>query len=116
MDFRSLALAASALVALSPAIASAAPEDAALSACVRAFADKITPAGASAPSVKVAYPQHVASPITDYYARSFTFTMSARNTKTGNQFAQATCQANSHGDILAISTKTDSKAATLASR
>lgn len=117
MDFRKLALAAAVLVAFSPTLASAAPEDAALSACVRAFADKITPAGVSAPAVKVAYPQkHVPGPITDYYARSFTFTMSAKNKKTGNQFAQATCTANSRGDVLAISTKADSNAATLALR
>ena len=115
MHLRTLSLAAALLVGLSPAIALAAPEDAALSACVRAFADKITPAGASAPAVRVAYP-HAASPITDYYARSFIFTMSAKNTKTGSQIAQATCKANTHGEILAISTKTDSAVAALASR
>jgi hypothetical protein len=117
MDFRKLSLAATALVALSPVLANAAPEDAALSACVRAFADKIMPAGADAPSVKVAYPQqHVASPILDYYARSFTFTMSAKNIKTGAEFAQATCEANIHGEILTLSTKSDPSVTTLAAR
>jgi hypothetical protein len=115
MDFRKLSLAAAALVTLAPVLASANPEDAALSSCVRAFADKINTPGAATPTVKIAYPQkHAGSSVADYYARNFTFTMSAR--KSGAEVAQATCQASAHGEVLSLVTSPQSLVATLAAR
>jgi hypothetical protein len=101
MNIRNLSLAFASIVAVSPLVASASPEDAALNACVKAFASSIAAPGASTPAFKLNYAQrHFVSPVTDYYAHSFTFTMKAQNPKTGLAFASATCSASLRGDVL----------------
>jgi hypothetical protein len=111
MDFRKLALATTATTAiasLSPTLCAADPSDAALSACVKAFAAKITTPGAETPAVRIDYPQrHAVGSVMDYYARNYTFTMSARRVKSGAEFAQATCLADSRGVVISFDTKLD---------
>src|SRR5271154_1569886 len=106
MDLRTIALATAAVAALSPAISAANPTDTAMSACVQAFAAKITPPGTETPAVKVAYPQQhaAAATVMDYYARNYSFTMSARKVKSGAEFAQATCLADARGVVLSFHT------------
>jgi hypothetical protein len=118
MDFRKIAVATAAVAALSPAISAANPSDTAMSACVQAFAAKITQPGAETPAVKVDYkPQHAAaSTVMDYYARNYSFTMSARKVKSGTEFAQATCLADSRGVVLSFHTKNAEDVTKLASR
>jgi hypothetical protein len=60
--------------------------------------------------------RHFSSPITDYYARNYTFKMKAQSAKTGTAFASATCSADTHGDVLELTTTTLPTDATLASR
>lgn len=117
MDFRTIALATAAVAALSPAISAANPTDAAMSACVQAFAAKITVPGSETPAVRVNYAQHdAASPVLDYYARNFQFTMSARKVKSGTEFAQATCLADGRGVVLSFHTKNVDEVTKVASR
>ncbi len=117
MDFRKIALATAAIAALSPAISAANPTDAALSACVKAFAAKITTPGAELPAVKVDYRQReAASTVMDYYARNYSFTMSARKVQSGTEFAQATCLADDRGVVLSFHTKKVEDATKLAAR
>jgi hypothetical protein len=118
MDFRTIALATAAVAALSPAISAANPSDTAMSACVQAFAAKITPAGTDSPTVKVEYKQQhdAASSVMDYYARNYSFTMSARKVKSGTEFAQATCLADASGVVLSFHTNNLDEVTKLASR
>jgi hypothetical protein len=119
MNIRKLSLAIITIAAISPVVASASPEDAALNACVKAFASSIAAPGAAAPAFKVNYAQrHFVSPITDYYARNYTFTMKAQNPKTGTAFASATCSADTHGEVLEFTStaKPADSATTLAAR
>lgn len=118
MDFRKVALTTAALAALSPAISAANPTDTAMSACVQAFAAKITVPGAESPAVKVDYKQQSApaSTVMDYYARNYSFTMSARKVKSGTEFAQATCLADGRGVVLSFHTKKFEESTKLAAR
>jgi hypothetical protein len=101
MNFRNLSLAITAIAAISPVVASASPEDAALKACVKAFASSIAAPGVASPAFKVNYAQKpFVSPVTDYFTRSYSFTMKAQNPKTGLAFASATCSADMHGAVL----------------
>jgi hypothetical protein len=101
-------IATTTLAALSPAISVADPSDTALSACVKAFAAKITVPGAEPPAVKIDYPQrHSVGSVMDYYARNYTFTMTARKVKSGTEFAQATCLADSRGVVISFNSKLD---------
>lgn len=117
MDFRKIALTTAAVAALSPAICAANPTDTAMSACVQAFAAKITTPGAESPAVKVDYKQHeAASPVMDYYARNYQFTMSARKVKSGTEFAHATCLADARGVVLSFHSKNVDEVTKLAAR
>ena len=117
MDFRTIALLTAAVAALSPAISAAHPSDTAMSACVQAFAAKITVPGTETPAVRVNYQQHeAASTVMDYYARNYQFTMSARKVKSGTEFAQATCLADARGVVLSFHTKIVDEVTKLASR
>jgi hypothetical protein len=117
MNIRKLSLAIITIAAISPVAAYAAPEDAALNACAKAFAMSIGAPGATAPVYKLNYAQrHFDSPITDYYARNYTFKMKAQNAKTGTAFASATCSADTHGDVLELTSTATPTGATLAAR
>jgi hypothetical protein len=118
MNIRKLSLAIVTIAAISPIVASASPEEAALNACAKAFASSIAAPGAAAPAFKLNYAQqHFSSPVTDYYARSYTFTMKAQNPKTGTAFASATCSADTRGEVLEFaSTAKPTDSTTLASR
>lgn len=117
MNIRKLSLAIVTIAAISPVVAFAAPEDAALNACAKAFAMSIAAPGATAPAYKLNYSQpHSGSPVTDYYSRNYTFNMKAQNSKTGTAFASATCSADTHGEVLELTSNATPTAATLASR
>jgi hypothetical protein len=117
MNIRKLSLAIIAIAAISPVVASAAPEDAALNACAKAFAVSIGAPGATVPAYKLNYSQrHLFSPVTDYYAHNYTFNMKAQNAKTGTAFASATCSADTHGDVLELTSIATPTGATLAGR
>jgi hypothetical protein len=117
MNIRNLSLAIITIAAISPVVASAAPEDAALNACAKAFAVSIGAPGATAPVYKLNYEQrHFVSPITEYYARNYTFQMKAQNAKTGTAFASATCSADTRGEVLELTSTATSTGATLAAR
>jgi hypothetical protein len=117
MDFRKIAFATAAVAALSPAISAANTTDTAMSACVQAFAAKITTPGTETPAVKVDFkPSAAASSVMDYYARNYSFTMSARKVKSGTEFAQATCLADARGVVLSFHSKNVDDVTKLASR
>lgn len=117
MNIRTISLAIITIAAISPVVASAAPEQAALNACAKAFATSIAAPGATAPKYKLNYAQrHFDSTLSDYYAHNYTFNMKAQNPKTGTAFASATCSANIHGDVLELTSTATPTAATLASR
>jgi hypothetical protein len=115
MDFRRIAILTAAAAVFLPALSHADSQDKALNACARAFATKISALG-SDPQYRVTLPPLVSSPVTDYYAREFTFTMTARGVKSGAPLGEATCSATTQGRILAISFKPATGEATLASR
>jgi hypothetical protein len=117
MNIRKISLAITAIVAVSPVIASASPEDTALKACAKAFAASVAAPGAAAPAYKVSYAQrHFASPVTEFYTHNYTFTLKAQNAKTGTAFASATCSADTRGDVLELTSTAAPTEATLASR
>jgi hypothetical protein len=118
MNIRKLSLVIVTIAAIAPVIASASPEDAALNACVKAFANTIAAPGAAAPAFKLSYAQrHFVSPVTEYYARNYTFTMKAQNSRTGTAFASATCSADTRGSVLEFtSTAKPAESTTLAAR
>jgi hypothetical protein len=104
MSTRTLFLAAATLVALSPVIASASPERAALSSCVRAFAASLGAPGSTAPSVKVKLRgDQTATSMMDFYTREYTFELSANDPKTGLSVGRVSCEADSHGAVIALS-------------
>ena len=104
MNVRKLGLAAAAAAVLSPAISHASPEKTALNACARAFASSLAPAGAAAPVFKVVYggERNVASSA-DFFARTYTFELHARNQKTGLPVARASCSTDLRGSVISLS-------------
>jgi hypothetical protein len=103
MNVRKLALAAAAAAVFSPAISNASPEKTALNACARAFASSLAPAGAAAPVFKVVYggERNVAS-AADFFARTYTFELHARNQKTGLPVARASCSTDLRGSVISL--------------
>jgi len=115
MNTRKLSLAIILSAAFAPIVASASPEDRALNACAKAFAASI--AGSSAPTFKLSYDhKHGVDTIAGYYARNFSFTMQARDSKTGAALASATCSADKRGNVLDLIASTTPANATLAER
>ena len=106
MDIRKLFLGVAATAAISPSIAAAAsPQDNALQACASAFAAKIASPGAAAPSFKVQYTgSRSESAVEGYYGHEFTFYLRAHDKKTGVTLGRATCSANTHGAVTALTT------------
>ncbi len=102
MTIRKFLLTAASLAALSPAISNAAPEDTALKACARAFASSLA-TGSGTPTFKLKYESESVGTVAEYYgSHDYTFDLQARNPKTGLALAQATCSADKHGTIFAL--------------
>jgi hypothetical protein len=104
MDFRKLFLSAAVIAAISPSIAAASPQDDALHACASAFAATIASPGTAAPSFKLQYDGSPESAVEQYYGRELTFYLRAHDKKTGVTLARATCTADTHGTITALTT------------
>jgi hypothetical protein len=98
------ALVAAAAAALAPAISNATPERTALNACARAFASSLASAGTAPPAFKVIYGGAFDGPSTvQYFVRNFTFDLHARNPKTGQPIARASCSADARGGVISLS-------------
>jgi hypothetical protein len=104
MNLLKISLAAAAIAALVPAVSSASPEKSALDACARAFVSSLAAPGGAAPTYKVDYRgvQFVQS-VADVYSRGYTFFLFAKSSKTGLPMAQASCAADYHGAVVALS-------------
>jgi hypothetical protein len=103
MILRKVALAAVTVAALSPTISNASPERISAKACASAFASSIAAPGASAPAYKLAYRGTTGSMLSDFYPADYTFTLEARNPKTGLPIARALCSTDSRGNVTTIS-------------
>jgi hypothetical protein len=118
MNIRKYSIAALTIAAaISPAISTASPERASLAGCAHAFAAALAGTGAAAPKYRIdlqsdAYP----STITAFYAREYSYSLQARDSKTGATLARATCTAKRNGEVKAFSRLPDADAATLAAR
>ena len=58
---------------------------------------------ASTPAYKLAFRGTIGSPMTDFYPSVFTFTLEARDPKTGLTFARALCSTDHRGTVTTIS-------------
>jgi hypothetical protein len=104
MNIRKLALATAVAAALSPVIAGATPEKDSLNACAHAFASSLAAHGAAAPAFRLAYHgNEFSGSIVDFYNREYTFELHARDPKTGQQLARASCSTDIHGTVIALS-------------
>jgi hypothetical protein len=105
MKYRIIGLALATIASLVPAISQASTEKDAMNSCVRTFAASLTAPGVTVPAYKVEYRgnQYIQSAVAEVYSRGYTFHLLARNGKTGLQLAQATCETDSHGAVVAIS-------------
>jgi len=116
MNIRKLSLAVITIAAFSPVLASASPEATALHACAKAFATSIS-GGSSAPAFKLNYDQKLGvDTIAGYYVRNYSFTMQARDPKTGATLASATCSADNRGSVLELTPVAATTSVALASR
>ena len=115
MNIRKLSLAILSIAAIAPVVASASPEDVALNACAKAFASSIS-GGSSAPAYKVKYfdQKQSSTSVAGFYVRNYSFTMQAQDRKTGTALASATCSADTHGEVLALTPSVNAQ--TLAAR
>lgn len=106
MSLRKLSLTALAFAALSPSISLAGAEDHALKACVNAFAASLkgNVSSTASPVVKLNYARAANSPISDFYAQEFTFTMRANDSKSKSPIAAVSCSATQNGTVLALRT------------
>jgi len=119
MNFRTLILGAASIAVLLPCVSNASPENAALDACVRAFAESMATPGSSAPAIKLKYQSsQPGSAIAEYYSsRQYIFELQARDPKTGATVARATCTSDTRGAQLALTaTPLDGHETKLASR
>jgi hypothetical protein len=119
MNFRTFILSAASIAALLPAVSHASPENAALDACVRAFAASMATPGSSAPAFKLKYrSSQPGSAIAEYYSgHEYSFNLQAHDPKTGATVASATCTSDARGAQLALTaTPLGSPEATLAAR
>ena len=106
MNFRTFILSAASIAALLPAVSHASPENAALDACVRAFAASMATPGSSAPAFKLKYrSSQPGSAVVEYYSgHEYSFELQAHDPKTGATVASATCTADARGTQLALTT------------
>jgi hypothetical protein len=103
MILRRVALAAVAIAALSPAVSNASPERNSAQACASAFASSIAAPGAGAPAYRLAYRGATGGALADFYPSDFTFTLEARDPRTGLPIARAVCSTNHRGAVTTIS-------------
>jgi hypothetical protein len=105
MNFRTISLAASTIVALAPAVSTAAsPENLAAEACARAFASSLKAPDAATPTYKLDYRGvRYVEPLTEMYSRGYTFYLSAKSRETGLPFARASCETDKHGVVVSLS-------------
>jgi hypothetical protein len=104
MRYRIIGLSLAAIASLAPAISQASTEKDALESCVRTFAASLAAPGAAAPAYRVEYRgnQYVQS-LSLIYSHGYTFHLFARNGRTGTSLAQASCETDSHGAVVAMS-------------
>jgi hypothetical protein len=104
MILRKVALAAVTIAASSPAISNASPERISAKACASAFASSIAAPGAAAAAYKLAFRGTTGgSALSDFYPSDFTFTLEARDPKTGLPIARALCSTDYRGTVTTIS-------------
>jgi hypothetical protein len=105
MKYRIIGLALATIASVSPAISQASTEKDALNSCVHTFAASLATPGAAAPTYKVTYRgnQYVQSAVAEVYSRGYSFHLFARSGKTGLTLAQANCETDSHGAVVAMS-------------
>ena len=103
MNLRKIALAVVTIATLSPTISNASPERISAKACASAFASSIAAPGASTPAYKLAFRGTTGSALADFYPSDFTFTLEARDPKTGLPFARAVCSTDHRGNVTTIS-------------
>jgi len=107
MHMRNLTLAAAAIAAISPSLATANPESVALNACARAFASSMAKPGSVSPSYTVDYRGGEAeSALASYYDREYTFYLRAHGSKSDRTIARATCSTDKNGTILSLKSET----------
>ena len=103
MILRKVALAAVTVATLSPSISNASPERISAKACASAFASSIAAPGAGAPAYRLAFRGTTGSALSDFYPSDFTFTLEARDPKTGLPIARALCSTDHRGTVTTIS-------------
>lgn len=103
MSIRHIAFAAVAAAALAPAVSIATPQRASAESCARAFASSISAPGAAVRGYKLKYRGEFAGSLADFYPTDYTFTMEARDSKSGAAIARAVCSINSRGEVTGIS-------------
>jgi hypothetical protein len=103
MILRKIALAVVTIATLSPTISNASPERTSAKACASAFASSIAAPGAGVPAYKLAFRGTTGSALADFYPSDFTFTLEARDPKTGLPFARAVCSTDHRGTVTTIS-------------
>jgi hypothetical protein len=102
MTIRKLLLTAASIAAICPAVSHASPENAALNACAQAFATSLA-SGSAAPTFKLKYHSESVGTMAEYYSsHEFTFYLQARDPKTGLTLGRATCSADTHGAVIAL--------------
>jgi hypothetical protein len=85
------------------AAASASTEGSALDACARAFALRLAPPGAAAPSYKLAYGSSPFGSLIEPYSLAYTFELRANDKKTGLPIARASCSTDTRGAVISLS-------------
>jgi hypothetical protein len=103
MNIRKIVFIAAASAALCPAISSASTEGSALDACARAFALRLAPPGAAAPSYKLAYGSSPFGSLIEPYSLAYTFELRANDKKTGLPIARASCSTDTRGAVISLS-------------
>ncbi len=103
MILRKVALAVVTIAALSPTISNASPERISAKACASAFASSIAAPGSSTPAYRLTYRGTTSSVLSDFYPSDFTFTLEARDPKSGLPIARAVCSTNYRGIVTTIS-------------
>jgi hypothetical protein len=116
MIIRKLLLTAASIAAICPAVSQASPENIALTACAQAFATSLA-SSSGAPSFKLKYHSESAGPLVDYYSsHEFTFYLQAHDPKSGLTVARATCSADTHGAVIALTATPAETSPSLAAR
>lgn len=94
-------LATAAVLSALPAAASTTSRSA--SACAKAFAEQVAAERHRAPSYRVDYVSPGAGSILSaYYSSRYTFDLHARDSKSGEAVAHATCVTNRSGEVISL--------------